>query len=501
MSAAKPLTVEEDDIQGLVRFGYGKLTQASFLLMRVRDAASARAWLAGCPVASAREQSPPPRRALQVAISCPGLRALGVQEDIVQGFSREFLAGMSSDDSRSRRLGDFGPNAPAYWQWGGHADAVPHVLLMLYAWPGELGDWQQQVLGQCANGLELMTCLDTSDMDGVEPFGFADGISQPSLDWRRKRPVRDAQALDYSNLSCLGEYLLGYPNEYGEYSDRPLLRDEFDADGRLPRAEESPEWADLGRNGSYLVLRQLHQDVGGFWRFVHAAAGGNDVRREQLAAAMVGRSRDGLPLLDGMGHVIEGERDPINSFTYEDDPRGERCPLGAHIRRSNPRNADLPAGIGGRGPISRLIRTLGFDSQALAQDHVSSTRFHRLLRRGREYGQGLSIEQALAGEGGSDQGTGLHFICLGANIGRQFEFVQGAWVAGTHFDGLHNEGDPLLGHRMPEPNGTPTDVFSIPTEGGCDFRLEGLPQFVRVVGGAYFFLPGIRALRFIAKEP
>lgn len=489
--------LEDDDIQGLVRFGYRKLTQASFLLMRVRDAASARAWLAGCPVTSAREQSPPPRKALQVAISSSGMRALGIAEDIVQGFSREFLAGMSSDESRSRRLGDLGLNAPGQWQWGGRPQSVPHLVLMLYAWPGELDAWEQQVLGECGAGLELTARLDTSDMDGVEPFGFVDGISQPSLDWQRKRPVRDEDVLDYSNLSCLGEYLLGYPNEYGEYTDRPLLQGERDPDGSLPRAEEDPALADLGRNGSYLVLRQLHQDVGGFWRFVHAAAGGDAARREQLAAAMVGRSRDGIALVDGLGAVIEGERDPVNSFTYESDPLGERCPIGAHIRRSNPRNADLPPG--GQGLVSRLVRTLGFDAQALAQDHVSSTRFHRLLRRGREYGEGLSIEQALAGESGG--GTGIHFICLGANIARQFEFVQGAWVAGTHFGGLHGESDPLLGNRLPGPDGAACDGFSMPADGGCDFRLTGLPQFVRVVGGAYFFLPGIRALRFIAKEP
>lgn len=499
MSAHTPRAVEEDDIQGLVRFGYRKLTQASFLLLRVRNAASARQWLANCPVASAQEQSPPPRQVLHVAMSCPGLRALGLREDVIQGFSREFLAGMSSDESRSRRLGDLGTNAPEQWHWGGRPDAVPHVLLMLYAWPGDLAAWQQQVLDGCASGFELMACLDTSDMDGVEPFGFVDGISQPSLDWQRKRPVRDEEVLDYSNLSCLGEYLLGYPNEYGEYTDRPLLRAELDPQAMLPRAEESPELADLGRNGSYLVLRQLRQDVGGFWRFVDAAAGGDPVRRELLASAMVGRSRDGLPLVESTGTPIEGERDPINSFTYEDDPRGAGCPIGAHIRRSNPRNADLPPG--GWGPISRLIRTLGFDAQALALDHVSSTRFHRLLRRGREYGEGLSIEQALAGESGSGQGTGLHFICLGASIARQFEFVQGAWIAGTHFGGLHGESDPLLGNRLAGSDGAPADGFSIPADSGCDFRLAGLPQFVRVVGGAYFFLPGLRALRFIAKEP
>ncbi|SFN09665.1 hypothetical protein [Variovorax sp. OV329] len=490
--------VDFDDIQGLVRYGYRTLTQASFLLLKVRDAASARAWLARCPVSSAREQSPPPRTVLQVALSCPGLRALGVNEEIVQGFSREFMGGMSGDDSRSRRLGDLGPGTPRNWAWGGADGAVPHVMLMLYALPGELQAWQQQVLDQCSSGFDLLRCLGTADMHDTEPFGFVDGISQPQLDWQRRRPVRDAQVLDYSNLSCLGEYLLGYPNEYGEYTDRPLLRDEFDPEGRLPRAEDSPELADLGRNGSYLVLRQLSQDVGSFWRFLDAAAGGEAGQREELAAAVVGRSRDGMPLIRGDDERIEGEDDALNSFTYRSDPRGVRCPVGAHIRRSNPRNADLPSGT--RGPLSKLIRTLGFDAQALAEDHMSSTRFHRLLRRGREYGERLSIEQALAGENAGADGSGIHFICLGASIARQFEFVQGAWIAGTHFGGLHNESDPMLGNRLPGLEGEPTDNFSMPTEGGCDLQLSGLPQFVQVVGGAYFFLPGIRALRFLAKE-
>ena len=478
--------VDYDDIQGLLRFGYRKLTQASFALLRVRDAAAARAWLAQCPVSSARTQSPSPRTALQVALTCPGLRALGVDEDIVLGFSREFIAGMASDASRSRRLGDLGANDPGYWQWGGKPEALPHVLLMLYAEPGELAAWQQQVLAQCETSFELITSLATSDMDGVEPFGFVDGISQPALDWERRRPVQDEEVLDYGNRSCLGEYLLGYPNEYGEYTDRPLLREALDPAGALPRAEEQSALADMGRNGSYLVLRQLQQDVAGFWNFVDAAAGGDARMREHLAAAMVGRTRNGEPLVGRQGEAIEGEDDAQNTFTYRSDRRGERCPIGAHIRRSNPRNADLPPG--GRGLVSRLVRTLGFNADALADDHVSSTRFHRLLRRGREYGV-------------PPLDTGLHFICLGANIARQFEFVQNAWIAGTRFAGLHGESDPLLGHRLAEPDGSRSDGFSMPTAGGCQERLQGLPQFVTVVGGAYFFLPGIRALRYLAKEP
>jgi deferrochelatase/peroxidase EfeB len=181
----------------------------------------------------------------------------------------------------------------------------------------------------------------------------------------------------------------------------------------------------------------------------------------------------------------------VNDFTYEADPRGERCPLGAHIRRSNPRNADLPPGS--PGILSRLSRMLGLDAAARDQDLVASTRFHRLLRRGRVYGAGAP--SAAGTSPGPD--TGIHFICLAANIKRQFEFVQSAWLMGSRFAGL-NESDPLLGHRLPDPGNTPTDGFSMPQADGPDQRLSGLPQFVTVRGGAYFFLPGIRALRYLA---
>jgi deferrochelatase/peroxidase EfeB len=165
------------------------------------------------------------------------------------------------------------------------------------------------------------------------------------------------------------------------------------------------------------------------------------------------------------------------------------------VRRTNPRNADLP--LGPPGFVSWAMRTLGFDTEALGQDLVASTRFHRLLRRGREFGPAISLEQALTGSP-SGTATGLHFICLGANLARQFEFVQDAWVMGTHFDGLPAEGDPLLGARVPLRDGRRTDGFSMPQPEGPDRRLEGLPQFVTVLGGAYFFLPGIRALRYLA---
>lgn len=505
-SAAVRRAVELDDIQGLVRFGYGRHTQASFILLRVRDRAAARAWLErvatrpstaeGPIVASAKPLEPPPPTVLQVALTGAGMRALGVPDDIVDGFSDEFVSGMSSDPSRSRRLGDVGPSSPARWLWGA-GDRVPHVALLLYAVPGALDAWQRSIEAECAAGFDRLECLSTSDMDDHEPFGFRDGISQPDLDWKRERPARDAEQAGYTNLSCLGEYLLGYPNEYGGYTDRPLPDPGRDPAGLLPRAEDAPERCDLGRNGSYLVLRQLRQDVHGFWQFLDRQAGGDPAVRMRLAAAMVGRDLDGEPLVGPVNESYPGNGPPraLNAFTYRSDPRGARCPLGAHVRRANPRNGDLPPGA--PGFVSWAKRTLGFDAEALGQDRVASTRFHRLLRRGREYGPAVSLEQALAGSPASGP-TGLHFICLGANLARQFEFVQDAWVVGTHFDGLPGESDPLLGARVPLRDGRRTDGFSMPQAEGADRRVEGLPEFVTVLGGAYFFLPGIRALRYLA---
>jgi len=411
------LPVELDDIQGLVRFGYKHHTEAAFLLLRVKDREAARRWLATVPVSTAATIEPPPETALQIALSAEGMRALGVDDAVVGSFAAEFVSGMADDANRARRLGDVGVNDPSRWQWG-RGDRVPHVAVLLYAMPGRLADLQRSIEAQCQGGFDRMACLATIDLDGIEPFGFTDGISQPLLDWERRRPARDAEQADYSNLSCLGEYLLGYPNEYGGYTDRPLL-DPSLAGARLPRAEDAPDRADLGRNGSYLVLRQLRQDVHGFWQFVDRRASGNADERERIASAMVGRKRDGVPLVGPADEKFEGGGAPgdLNAFTYRAHRDGMRCPLGAHVRRSNPRNADLPPGA--PGIVSWAMRTLGFDADSLDHDLVASTRFHRLLRRGREYGPAVSIEQALGEPGGGAVGPRHREAVGGRAVGRR----------------------------------------------------------------------------------
>jgi Dyp-type peroxidase family len=491
------------DVQGLVRFGYKKLTDATYLLLRIKDAAAARAWLRSAPVANAVSVSPAPSTALQIAFTAPGLRALGVPEATLAQFSSEFLGGMTAE-ARARRLGDVGPNAPSEWEWGGTSSgsgAVPHAVVMLFADPsaGGVEPFERQVTGSnWSAAFDVVRRLHTGDLKGREPFGFADGISQPEVDWQQHRDPPKAQ-VDYGNVAALGEFLLGYRNEYRKYTDRPLL-DAGPATADLLPAEEAPDKRDLGKNGTYLVMRQLHQDVRGFWQFIAKHSGPSIEEASRVAAAFVGRTTDGSPLvpvqersIPGVGRAADDAR--LNQFTFDDDPGGARCPIGAHIRRANPRNADFPGHPTG---LSQLIAMLGITHRGYADDLTSSVRFHRILRRGREYGPGLSPAEALALAPSNDPERGLHFVCLNANITRQFEFLQNSWVMGTKFAGLSGESDPLLGNRLPLPGCPVTSNFTQPADGSMRRRVEGLPRFVTVRGGAYFFLPSLRALRYFA---
>jgi Dyp-type peroxidase family len=487
--------VDYADVQGLVRFGYGRMTNASYALVRVKNVAAAKAWLRAAPVTNAVEQKPPPSTALQIAFTAPGLAKLGLSRSVMEGFSREFRDGMNTD-YRNRLLGDVNSNAPMHWKWGA-PESEPHLLVMLFAEPERFDSFVQSTKGETwSDAFENEIWLGTSNLDGDEPFGFADGISQPQIDWDQQRETPCTQ-LEYTNVVALGEFLLGYRNEYGKITDRPLL-DPDTTNAELLPAVDAPEKKDLGRNGTYLVMRQLEQDVPEFWKFLYEHAGGNLVEAGQLGAKMVGRTQAGDPLLPIQNEPIPGTEPRTvkqNQFTYDADPAGARCPFGAHIRRANPRNSDFPERR--ISTLRKLIIILGFGPKGFYDDLISSVRFHRILRRGREYGSELSPEQALQ-QPPPNEPRGLHFICLNANISRQFEFLQSAWIANTKFSGLMGESDPLLGNPEPISGSSVSGNFTIPGEGTLRRRISGLRQFVTVKGGAYFFLPSLRVLRYFA---
>ena len=499
--------VDFEDVQALVRFGYKRLTEARYQLLRVKDPAAARSWLSSAVVNNAKFTKERPETALHIAFTAPGLRALRVSESVIEGFSHEFRTGMTTA-YRARQLGDVGGNAHDNWCWGGPGNE-PHLLVMFFAMKGELEAHMQHSTGDVwKEAFEVQHSL-TADLKAKEPFGFLDGISQPAIDWEQKRETPTTQ-LDYTSETALGEVLLGYRNEYGKITDRPLLEPDA-GNAELLAAQDAPEKKDLGRNGTYLVLRQLEQDVEGFLRFVGEQAGGDSAKAEKLEEAMVGRKRNGEPLVPIREQPIPGvnpEQAQLNQFTFDDDPSGALCPFSSHVRRANPRNTDFP---GRPGLLKRLIIALGFGSKDFRYDLMSSVRFHRVLRRGRRYGPSPEPEDRPASD--TQEGTppqdagkraepkqGLHFICLNANISRQFEFVQNAWMASTKFSGMTGESDPLLGNREPIPGCPVTSDFNMPQENGLRQRVSGLPQFITVVGGAYFFLPSLRALRYFAGD-
>jgi deferrochelatase/peroxidase EfeB len=518
--------IDADDIQAIARTAFGSFKSARYMLLRVVEPVAARQWLRGlAPASLAQLPLKDDAEISQIALTAAGLREIGVKDAIVEQFAPEFVEGMANNDNRSRRLGDTGANAPMNWCWG-VGEKEPHILLMLFSSAAQIDAFTARMQEQAlAAGLSKIAILSDSDMDNTEPFGFVDGISQPTFDWDRPRIPGTKADQDYTNLLALGELLLGYRNEYGLLTERPLLAaNEKNADILL---EGSKDRRDLGLNGSYLVYRQLAQDVDGFWRWVAGEAARSGITKQELAESMVGRQLGGKPLPDLLvGRSIPGvdERTSnLNDFLFDTDPDGLSCPIGAHIRRANPRTGDAPGGR--KGPLDSLLTMLGLtmrrDRRATSStlpwprnttvwpfvrsedDAVASARFHRILRRGREYGSKgdhSGLDSAIP-----TPEVGIHFVCLNANIARQFEFVQGAWIASAKFAALTGEQDPLLGNREPfptspiaEPNRT--DGFSRPGAPPHCRHASGLPQFVRVRGGAYFFLPGLAALRWIASD-
>ena len=400
--------VDFQDIQGLVRFGHGHLTGARFYLLNIADAAAARAWLAAAPVTTAAT-SRLPDVALQVAFTYDGLKALGLSEDILRGFSDEFIAGMAGDESRSRRLGDVGPNDPSRWQWG-RAGAVPHMMVLLYATPERLASREAEIkTDPWPTAFTELGILTTDDNGANEPFGFKDGISQPAIDWERNKPRRLRDTLDYTNVAALGEFLLGYPNEYTRYTDRPLVEEEDDPERILPLAEDKPGKRDFGRNGTYLVFRDLSQDVPAFWRYVDAQAKQNPDERWKLAHAMVGRTTAGDPIVRTAPGADRWHCDrPSNRSGRISSPM-KAIPRGSRVRSVRisgaPTRATPTCHRTRRRLLRRVVRLLGFGSRGPRDDLLSSTRFHRILRRGREYGPRLRVDDILGGASRDSDGT------------------------------------------------------------------------------------------------
>ena len=480
------------DLQALVVRGYGHLPAVCYLLLSITDAPAAKQYLTQQLSQLSVAAEKPEKLAMNIALTAQALQALGTPENIIKGFADEFRAGMNTPHRR-RILGDEGSQAREQWLWGhqqSHQQPL-HLMIMLYAIDAPQLQQAVDAIQQASStsGLSLLQRLDSESLpQQKEHFGFQDGIAQPYIAEFDSSPKDDAEQKKQG--VALGEFVLGYENAYGYYTQRPKVDAKLDVHNCLPADLEGSALKDLGKNGTYLVFRQLQQDVTGFWRWLQQAGEQADIDPVKLAAKMVGRWPSGAPLVKAPDEDNPDLAD-MDAFAYHhEDADGHRCPLGAHIRRTNPRDS-LP-------PVPGSEKSMAFSDR------------HRLLRRGRAYGAPLDASMSPSvflkkiAEGKADADTqerGLHFICLNANITRQFEFVQYTWANNPHFNGLYQDPDPLIGSRGRVAQRLPgaTDDFTLQ---GCPVRqkITGLPEFVRTRGGAYFFLPSKSALQFLLTD-
>ena len=452
--------LELTDVQGLVTWGYRDLPAARMVLLRAGESAQPGAWVRSLLEKVTNAGANPTATALNVAFTPGALTRMGLPAGALAMFSDEFRSGMTTPH-RSLALGDADESAPERWLWGGPSTPTIDALLLLYAGDAASLDGlvSQESAAWTSFGLVEVQSLPTVDLGRQEHFGFHDGISQPLLEGLPKSGRPDDTVKD-------GEFLLGYQNEYGLYTDRPLLSGDADPGQTLPSDAAGSGRRDLGRNGTYLVLRQLAQDVAGFWSHLDEATRRPDgsydtAARTWLASRILGRWPSGAPLVLAPSNDDASLAD-ANDFRYfQADAAGLRCPIGAHVRRANPRDS--------------------LDPQPGTDASVAVGKRHRIIRRGRSYGAPDGTEE-----------RGLYFLCVCANIARQFEFIQHSWVNNPKFAGLYDDADPLVGVHGAE--GATLTVQAAPVRR----RFKGLPRFVTVRGGAYFFLPGLRALRYLA---
>jgi len=401
---------------------------------------------------------------VNVAFTLAGLRALGVPDEVMDAFPAAFLQGAVQ---RAPVLGDV-------WQTRNNRIRLDDAYVMVsihrrrppsdpHAAPGELAG-----VGRWADRIHALHA-EVSDRGPRDRFGFADGLSQPAIEGvdvdavgdgvyaitGRRRGLRGTSRAALVELGLLrperkwrpvraGEFLLGYENE----------------DGALPAGSGTP----LGLNSTFMVYREIDERRGGFDDYVDKKASAFRVDAETLRAKIVGRWRNGTSATHHRPSDDEAIKHPLraNDFRYGDDPDGFGCPLGAHTRRANPRDA--------------------------LSGSAEQTMRHRIIRRGMPYGP--------VSDGKDPDREGLAFVCYSADIENGFEFIQREWINdGTAF-GLGSQKDFLLQDWISPETATPMVV-----PGYRPIVLEASPEpFVTVRGCAYLFVPSRSACAWLTQH-
>lgn len=434
--------LEFDDIQHILLTRTPAMT-GRYEFLSFDDPAGGRAWLSELidrvdSASTAMAAMDSTDRWITLAFTWNGLRALGVSQESLDSFPAEFCEGRAS---RADILGDSGAAHPDNWV-GGLAGDDLHAIAILFARDdvehARCIAEHDKLIARC-RGVRSLSVL---DLNATPPFnyahdhfGFRDRLSQPAIEGSGEEPTPGSGA-----ALKPGEFILGYPDEEGPPAN-------------LPQPEV------LSRNGSFMAYRRLEEHVGVFRDYLREKAPTPE-GQDLLAAKFMGRWKSGAPLVlapDCDDPQLGADPMRNNDFKYkDDDPHGYACPLGSHARRLNPR------------------------------DTAHNMNRRRMIRRGATYGPALAED---ASDDGVDRGIAAFIIC--ASLVRQFEFAQNVWINDRNFHELGNEHDPICGTQ----DGTLD--YTVPKRPIRTVH-RGLPAFTTLKGGAYFFLPGINALRYLA---
>jgi Dyp-type peroxidase family len=467
------VTLDYADIQGTILRGY-RVDHARHLVLRIHDRVGAKGFLGalvdpgrGLPqITTAARWNTKPRSFLNLGITAAGLAALGQPLD---GFPDAFTRG-ATDPATAILVGDVGPSAPSAWVDGFADGASVHLILSLWV-DRDLDELERvaAILRKAFSGsLDELAAQDATALpENKVHFGYTDNISQPTVDGAppTKRPRPDQQP-----VAPTGEFLLGYP------SQNP---------GGVYRVTPAP----LSTNSSFAAFRLLEQDVGAFDTWLAAAAAKAGVDAELIAAKICGRWRTGVPLVLSPDTATPDPPLPperINDYNYVsgDDKFGYRCPVGAHMRRTNPRDEMVVAG----GSM------------------------HRIIRRAMPYGPPYDPAK-------EDGPRGLVGWFINADIANQFELIMSQWVNASEFvisdpdncpkgtpgrqcaNPLWNitGRDVVLGANDPAKSSFTLSHPTTPAARWHNEALTGFRSFVTTRGGAYCYLPSVTALRYISS--
>jgi Dyp-type peroxidase family len=455
-----PLALRDREVQANVLTSFPRMTHGCMLLIGFDSGESARAFVGRMArEVTSHAETKSAKLGVNVALSFEGLRTLGLTELELEAFPIEFREGMAA---RAGSLGDVGAEHPDRWQgprrsslesaasgsplslsevdlalivqadlgataeleWGVEHPLYATVKGLVGADPGtrvlSVQPLQREFM---SNGSEPAP----APLQGIvkERFGFADGVSQPV-------PAPCATTEPKGDQVALGEILIGHGCDRGAHERYPSGPLEYTLDG------------------SFLVVRQLEQDVAAFERFIDENSARLSGGAEALYTQIMGRRRDGWSPLS---------QSSLNEFDYSSDPLGAKCPLASHVRRANPRT-----------PASESV-------------HGLPLRGPRLARRGFSYGPFVSSRQP-------EEPRGLLFMAYNASLAEQFEVIQ-RWLNGANSTGVPStHADPLVSHREGQ-------VITVFDEGEPRHLLKKKP-FVKLVWGHYFLAPSKAALAKLA---